>query len=232
MPQMGDRATKSYVDDAIDTDIATHAAIATVHHAKYTDAEAVAAMGAKANDNPLNHDRAEEWGATEHTAIGNNAPHHARYTDAEAVAAVGAVADIGARVYHDANQTVATATYTALALNSERWDNDDIHDPTTDNSRLTCKTAGKYIIVGNVSIAQNATGYRSVGIRLNGTTNIAYFEIPNGHASRATWLSISSVYDLAVNDYVELMVEQGSGGNLLVNSVANFSPEFMIQKIG
>jgi len=58
------------------------------------DAEAVSAMGAKADDNPLHHDRAVEWGATEHTAIGNDAPHHAKYTNAEAVAAVKADAGL------------------------------------------------------------------------------------------------------------------------------------------
>ncbi|GAI31601.1 unnamed protein product, partial [marine sediment metagenome] len=32
-----------------------------------------------------------EWGAAEHTAIGDNAPHHTRYTNAEAVAAAKTV---------------------------------------------------------------------------------------------------------------------------------------------
>ncbi|GAH06874.1 unnamed protein product, partial [marine sediment metagenome] len=40
---------------------------------------------------PLHHDRAAEWGAAQHTAIGNNAPHHARYADAEAVTAAKTV---------------------------------------------------------------------------------------------------------------------------------------------
>ena len=56
-------------------------------HAKYTNAEAVTAMGVLGDGNPLNHDRAAEWGAAEHTAIGDAAPHHAKYTDAEAKAA-------------------------------------------------------------------------------------------------------------------------------------------------
>lgn len=39
-----DIPNKKYVDDAIDTDITTHTAIADAHHAKYTDAEAVSAV--------------------------------------------------------------------------------------------------------------------------------------------------------------------------------------------
>ena len=41
----------------ITTDISTHAGLPSVHHAKYLDSEAVAAMGAKADGNPLNHDK-------------------------------------------------------------------------------------------------------------------------------------------------------------------------------
>ncbi|MHA1136518.1 MAG: hypothetical protein ACTSSE_08530 [Candidatus Thorarchaeota archaeon] len=41
----------------ITTDIATHAGLPSVHHAKYLDSEAVSAMGAKADGNPLNHNR-------------------------------------------------------------------------------------------------------------------------------------------------------------------------------
>jgi hypothetical protein len=38
-------------------DLVAHAANASAHHARYSDAEGVAAMGAKADSNPLNHDR-------------------------------------------------------------------------------------------------------------------------------------------------------------------------------
>ena len=74
-------------DAEVAADIAIHAAIAAAHHTKYSDAEAVSAMGVLGDANPLNHNRAVEWGATEHNAIGDAAPHHAKYSDAEAKAA-------------------------------------------------------------------------------------------------------------------------------------------------
>ena len=46
------------IDNGIDSLILTHKNIAAAHHAKYTDAESVSAMGAKSDDNPLNHDKA------------------------------------------------------------------------------------------------------------------------------------------------------------------------------
>lgn len=92
--------TKAPTHDAV-YDVALLAAAALPAGDKYTDADAVDAMGAIADDNPLHHDRAEEWGAAEHTAIGDDAPHHARYTDAEAVDAIEA----------DDNLPVASITF-------------------------------------------------------------------------------------------------------------------------
>jgi len=49
----------------IDADIAAHAAVPAAHHGRYTDAEAVAAMGPKSDANPLNHDKTTSlpWGS-------------------------------------------------------------------------------------------------------------------------------------------------------------------------
>lgn len=92
--------TKAPTHDAVfDVKATADAALPAVD--KYTDAEAVDAMGALGDANPLNHDKAAEWGATEHSAIGDGAPHHAKYTDAEAVAAVKA----------DGNLPVVTITF-------------------------------------------------------------------------------------------------------------------------
>ncbi|NQT82995.1 tail fiber domain-containing protein, partial [bacterium] len=46
----------------IDADVVAHATIANVHHDRYADAEAVAAMGAKAHTNPLHHDKTTSFG--------------------------------------------------------------------------------------------------------------------------------------------------------------------------
>ncbi len=56
----------------IDSDIAAHAGNASAHHTKYTDAEAVAAMGAKADSNPLNHDKTTSlpWGSITAIPVG------------------------------------------------------------------------------------------------------------------------------------------------------------------
>ena len=146
-----------------------------------------------------------------------------------AVAAASGGYTEGARVYNSANISIPHATFTALTFDSERYDTDAIHDTATNTSRLTCKTAGKYIIDGNVEWGNGADTGRYCRIRLNGTTDIAAV----AQAGQA-WMvqQVSAVYDLAVNDYVELVVYQSTGGafNALVG--ANYSPEFWMQRIG
>lgn len=131
-----------------------------------------------------------------------------------------------ARAYHSTNQSINNTVGTALALNSERFDTDTIHDTVTNNSRLTCKTAGKYLIFGHVEWAANVTNNRQVSILVNGATNIAISAQPANVNALTTRQSISSIYSLAVNDYVELFVYQDSGGALNVLASGNYSPEF------
>jgi hypothetical protein len=137
---------------------------------------------------------------------------------------------IGARVYNNAALSINNSTLTVLTFNSERWDTDTIHSTGSSTSRLTCKTAGRYLISVTVEWANNATGRRGVNLRLNGATVIAVNnETPL--STGATGMNTTTVYDLAVNDYVEVQVFQDSGGSLNINAGGNYSPEFMMVRI-
>jgi hypothetical protein len=139
-----------------------------------------------------------------------------------------------ARVYHDASQSVANNTDVALAFNQERFDTNGIHDTATNNSRLTCQTAGIYAISASIEFnAFGGTGRGSISIRLNGTTTLARMEPPTyGTGGSGNRLSIATIYQLAVNDYVEVVVRQESGGSQSVNTVGNYSPEFSMARVG
>lgn len=141
-----------------------------------------------------------------------------------------AASDIGARVYNNADQSLAP-NIDGVVFNSERWDTDTCHDNSTNNTRLTCKTAGKYLISAHIEISANASGYRGVYLKLNGTTNIAV-DIRKGFSEAVNIITLSTIYNLEVNDYVEVWIAQDSGSILTVKSTANRSPEFMMQKIG
>lgn len=158
-----------------------------------------------------------------------------QYASASVFSATGllatASASIGARAFHSTTQSIPNSTVTTIALDSERFDTDVIHDNSTNNSRLTCKTAGAYLIAACLGYAANGTGSRQTILKLNGTTNIAAMTT-SGLAAAASRHSVSTIYQLAVNDYVEIVAFQDSGGALLTEQNANIDPEFSMIRLG
>ena len=144
----------------------------------------------------------------------------------------GTPAFVGARVYNSANISIATSgTSQALTFNSERYDTDSIHDIGSNTSRLTIPSDGTYLITAHVQFGASATGARGLGIRLGGSTNIAWHTQPAA-ASGTTIVSLSTVYQFTATQYVELMAFQTSGGALNAEASADRSPEFTISKLG
>ncbi len=101
-----DGAELADIQSEIDGDISTHAGDVDAHHTRYTDGEAVAAMGTKGDSNPLHHDRYTDTEAQSvadtqiATHAGDVDAHHSRYTDGEAVTAMGTKDDANP-LHHD-----------------------------------------------------------------------------------------------------------------------------------
>ena len=142
-------------------------------------------------------------------------------------------ADIGARVRHSVHTVIGTGSLIALAFDTETYDTDGIHSLVANTERLTCQTDGKYFICGNIAWGGNTTGVRFVGIRLNGGSWLATEEYEPESTVEASQC-VTDIWNLSVSDYVELVVYQDSGGNLnlLGATTAQYSPEFMMQRIG
>ena len=143
----------------------------------------------------------------------------------------GVALDVGARVYHDANQSTADNTDVVLAFNSERYDTDAFHDTVTNNSRLTVPSGqgGKYLISGHVTWDTNDTGSRYLKVLLNGATTIASQQAPADNFNR---MSITTIYELSATDYIQLQSYQNSGDALNVLASSNYQAEFALQRIG
>lgn len=140
-----------------------------------------------------------------------------------------------ARVYHNTDTPAVPSDWTTgnwytIPFNSERYDTDTIHDTSTNNSRLTCKTSGKYAIVGGATFSTNGLGgVRGLRIAFNGSTVIGRVLV----ASEGTaHLQVASpgAWQMAVNDYVELHAYQESGSGLQIISEPPVSPEFGMQR--
>jgi hypothetical protein len=135
--------------------------------------------------------------------------------------------------YNNADQSLANDTDVALALNAEYYDTDGIHSTSVNTSRLTCQTAGKYLIWASVSFATNATGRRQVMVRKGGSVPLGITSLMAvTEVSRSTNLCVHAVADLAVGEYVELVARQTSGGSLAVTYAASNTPMFGMVRMG
>jgi hypothetical protein len=123
------------------------------------------------------------------------------------------------RTRKTAVQSLVNATQTVVTFDAEDYKTDPLmHDNTTNPSRLTVITAGKYRIQATVVFAASATGGRAVVFRKNGATYLGGAHgAANSIGTEDSAVSASTTADLAVGDYVECQAYQVSGGALNVN---------------
>ena len=137
----------------------------------------------------------------------------------------------GARVYHSANQSIPNGTFTILAFDSEQYDTDNIHSNTTNNSRLTCKTAGKYLIIANIMwlYIGSPSGGRAVRLLLNGVGQYCGQETSAPVAWWGWEMLATTILSLSVNDYVEVTVSHNQGSAINIDHEGTF---FAMHRIG
>lgn len=131
------------------------------------------------------------------------------------------------RVRKSSANNVADSTATAIGFGSEDYDTDTMHDNSTNPSRITFTTAGKYHVGAMIKWAGAAGGTRKVSIVLGGATTLAAVE----HPADCESMTISLDYVFTAAQYVELVVYQDSGGTIQV-LVEDGSPTFWAHKIG
>jgi len=121
----------------------------------------------------------------------------------------------GASVYNSAYISIPNNTDTVLTFNTENFDTNSYHDTSTNTSRLTVPTTGKYLITVCIGFAANATGYRTGQIKKNGSTNVCTIGTnPTPNGTYDTQLNTSVVVSATAADYFEIQVFQNSGGAL------------------
>ena len=131
--------------------------------------------------------------------------------------------------YSNAVQSVPDTAVTALTLNAEDYDVGSMHSNATNISRLTVPAGqgGLYLIIGSTTFAANAVGYRDLLIRKNGSTFLREKLIETDNGVYYITLEVTTVAVLAAGDYVELTVQQNSGGNLNVGSATRYSASML-----
>lgn len=131
------------------------------------------------------------------------------------------------RVTQTTTQSLTSGTPAAITFDVEAIDqgtpSNNMHDTVTNNSRITIRVAGLYLLHGIVFFASNGAGFRNAAFKVNGTTFIPGSAAPTiTSGTDPTSASTTAIYRFAVNDYVELFGMQNSGGALstAVNTTA------------
>jgi hypothetical protein len=133
------------------------------------------------------------------------------------------------RVYRSATdgvQTITTSSTTAINFPSERFDTDNMHDPVTNNTRITCVHPGLYLFGGTTYWAPSGTGTRVTQLRINTSTYIGQVWMAPAAAGYNPAQMVEALYQCAAGDYAELAVYHTAGANLDLQLNANSAPEF------
>lgn len=136
-----------------------------------------------------------------------------------------------ARAYNSVTQAIPGGTNTAIGFNSERADNDTMHDPTTNNTRMVARTAGVYAISAHIGLsAPLTTGRFAIWLRKTfasgGNSIMAIGNIP----ANAYEGSVATLDEMAVGDYYEVLVF--SAGAVTVDNGQSYNAEFAMVKVG
>jgi hypothetical protein len=129
-----------------------------------------------------------------------------------------------------ADQTVATATYTAIALATEAYDTDAIHSTSTNNSRFTIPTGkGGYWLFYQV-LGFNPLASNNMNIRFykNGSSTVGGI-LMSGATSASTFTTVSniSILSLSAGDYIEMVAYQDSGSTMGILASASEDRAYM-----
>lgn len=112
-------------------------------------------------------------------------------------------------------QSLTSAVYTALAMDTEDIDRDNAHSTVTNTSRYTAQTTGWYDHDGSYAIGTNGTGRRAVHWGVNATAvNGGEAVIPATAAGGVSVAAPGKAIFLNVGDFSELFAYQDSGGPL------------------
>lgn len=133
-----------------------------------------------------------------------------------------------ARAYRATNQTITTATPTAISFSGVRFDVGGFWSAGSP-TRLTLPFSTTYAIGASVRFAAIGTGYRQAYILLDGATILGSAVEQNPTAAVDADLNVPTTEQtLSAGSYIELVVYQNRGADLNILTAAAFSPELWI----
>jgi hypothetical protein len=143
------------------------------------------------------------------------------------------------RATKTAHQTITTATLTTATFDLEDYDVGGLHDVVTQNSRFTIPAGGDgiYLVIGQSSWEGRAAAGGRVGVFIykNGSTRLfMQEETPDGAAgdgNLGTSIQCVGLVPLVAGDYLEMKVQQNSGGDLDLLGITADLTSFTIARL-
>jgi len=129
--------------------------------------------------------------------------------------------------------TPATATDYSVQFNSEAKDTDAFHSASF-LTRIVVPTGfdGDFKVGGICEWAGNGTGSRSGRVRLNGVTDLGQTRMAAAPAGQ-TYVEVETLaVGLVAGDYLEFVVNQSSGGGLIVAGGTEADTQFWAYYLG
>ena len=138
---------------------------------------------------------------------------------------IGGGEDISAHVTDASAQTISDNSRTAINFDTETYDTSSFHDNSTNNTRLTAPSDGKYIVSGGFyfSNATNSGVYGASiykgGSIVNGTSMRTFPDVTSEHR----YQNVTSIIQLDATEYVELIASLDAAGESVALDAAAFS---------
>ena len=126
------------------------------------------------------------------------------------------------RVTKAVSQSIATGSPSYVSWDTTVFDPDNLHSSVTNTTRLTAATAGKYLVGSTIVWAEIQNHMILIALQKNGAYITGHEQnTPTAGSQLHNSISVTTLIDLDVGDYVEVVVEQRSGSAV---SLINVSP--------
>jgi hypothetical protein len=127
-----------------------------------------------------------------------------------------------AMAFRGIGRTVPNAVEDLLVMDDENFDTNGIHSTTTDPSRMTIKTDGRYQVIGRLTFASNSTGYRYLEMRVNADGDgdaggLLARDVREAVSGNVTVLEVVFSRAFVTGDRIEAFGWQNSGAGLALD---------------
>ena len=137
-------------------------------------------------------------------------------------------------VKQSGDQSIPNATTTIVTFNTEDFDTDSAYNTSSYRFVVPSGAAGKYFFSARLYMewgnAANELG--RLQIVKNGTAQAIFGGLANGTENQGKSLSINTVLDLAVSDYVDVRMYHTQGGNQSTAADSDFTYFYGYKLIG